>query len=224
MPCLNLVLEWVLHNTPICLIHVQRALIIDTYLWLQKMLQNITQSILVYLTGIHISNINTCEVKWKITQLCSTLFRVPMDYSPPSSSVHGILQARILEWVAISFSSRYSQPKDWTLVSCITGRFITLWATRECNDGQMVSIYLDFSILLYDVYFWSLQIASSAEDYNLSEPVQNHHLQRTCELYPQVIPQVYIYTELWFIYNLPVFLISLLLLWFGELGNGTQNI
>ena len=60
-------------------------------------------------------------------QLCS-----PMDYSPPSSSVHGILQARILEWVALPSSSGSSLPGDWTCVSCIsciTGRFFTHWAT-----------------------------------------------------------------------------------------------
>ena len=46
-------------------------------------------------------------------------------YSPPGSSVHGILQARILEWVAISFSRGSSQPRDQTCVSCIAGRFFT---------------------------------------------------------------------------------------------------
>ena len=45
-----------------------------------------------------------------------------MDRSLPGSSVHGIFQARILEWVAISFSRRSSQPRDWTWVSCIVGR------------------------------------------------------------------------------------------------------
>ena len=54
----------------------------------------------------------------------------PMDYSPPGSSVHGILQARILEWTAISFSRGSSQPSDWTRVSCIAGRFFTIWVTR----------------------------------------------------------------------------------------------
>ena len=54
-----------------------------------------------------------------------------MDYSPPSSSVHGIFPARILEWVAISFSRGSSQPRDQTQVSCITGSFFTNWATRE---------------------------------------------------------------------------------------------
>ena len=49
----------------------------------------------------------------------------PMDYSLPGSSVHGILQARILEWVAIPISRRSSPPRDWTLVFCIAGRFFT---------------------------------------------------------------------------------------------------
>ena len=65
-----------------------------------------------------------------VTQLCPTLCD-PMDCSPPGSSVHGILQARILEWVAILFSSAYFQHRDQTQASCIAGRFFTIWATRE---------------------------------------------------------------------------------------------
>ena len=53
-----------------------------------------------------------------------------MDSSPPGSSVCGILQARILEWVAISFSRDSSQPRDRTQVPCVAGRFFTIWATR----------------------------------------------------------------------------------------------
>ena len=53
-----------------------------------------------------------------------------MDCSPPGSSVHGILQARILEWVVIPFSKGSSSPRDWTLVSCTGVRFFTVWATR----------------------------------------------------------------------------------------------
>ena len=49
----------------------------------------------------------------------------PMDCSLPGSSVHGILQARILEWVAISFSRESSQPRNQTQVSCIASRFFT---------------------------------------------------------------------------------------------------
>ena len=55
----------------------------------------------------------------------------PTDCSPSGSSVHGILQARVLEWVTISFSRGSSQPRDWTWVSRIAGRHFTIWATRE---------------------------------------------------------------------------------------------
>ena len=54
-----------------------------------------------------------------------------MDISPPGSSIHGILQARILELVAILFSRGSSQTRDWTQVSCTAGRFFTNWANRE---------------------------------------------------------------------------------------------
>ena len=70
-------------------------------------------------------------VSWVIvTQLCPTLCN-SMDCSLPSSSVHGILQARILEWVAISISRGSSWPRNWAQVCCIADRFFTIWATRE---------------------------------------------------------------------------------------------
>ena len=68
-----------------------------------------------------------------LAQSCLILCN-PMDCSPPGSSVHGILQARILEWVAIPFSRGSSQPRDWTWVSCIAGGFFTVWATREAPE------------------------------------------------------------------------------------------
>ena len=55
----------------------------------------------------------------------------PYGCSPPTFSVHGILQARILEWVAIPFSRGSSWPRDWTWVSWIAGGLFTIWATRE---------------------------------------------------------------------------------------------
>ena len=69
-------------------------------------------------------------MKVKVAQSCPTLCD-PMDCSPPGSSVHGILQARILEWVAVSFSRGSSQPRDRTQVSRIAGGFFTSWATRD---------------------------------------------------------------------------------------------
>ena len=64
----------------------------------------------------------------------SPTLRDPMDCDPPGSSIHGILQARILEWVAIPFSRRSFQFRDQTQVSRITGRFFTIWATREAKQ------------------------------------------------------------------------------------------
>ena len=57
----------------------------------------------------------------------------PRDCSPPGSSVHGVLQGRILEWVDFPFSRESSQPRDQTQVSCIAGRFFTSWAAREAQ-------------------------------------------------------------------------------------------
>ena len=53
------------------------------------------------------------------------------------SSVHGILQVRVLEWVAIPFSRGSSWPKDWIWVLCIAGRSFTIWATREAQTAAI---------------------------------------------------------------------------------------
>ena len=73
----------------------------------------------------------------KLFQSCLTLCD-PMDYRLPGSSIYGITQTRILEWVAISFSRGFSgprewtqRPRDWIQVSCIVDRFFTVWATKE---------------------------------------------------------------------------------------------
>ena len=58
----------------------------------------------------------------------------PIDCSPPGSSVHGILKARILEWVAMPSSKGSSQPRGRTQVSCVAGGFFTIWATREAHE------------------------------------------------------------------------------------------
>ena len=81
-------------------------------------------------------------VKVLVIQTCLTLCS-PMDYSPPGSSIHGILQARILEWVAITLSRRSSWPWDWTQISCIAGGFFTIWATREapiCDNKHYMEL------------------------------------------------------------------------------------
>ena len=65
-----------------------------------------------------------------VAQSCLTLCN-PTDCSPPGSSVHGILQARMLEWVAMPSSRGSSQPRDRTQISCIVGRFFTIQTTKE---------------------------------------------------------------------------------------------
>ena len=59
------------------------------------------------------------------------------DCSPPGFSAHGILQTRILEWIAIPFSRGSSQPRDRTLISFIAGRFFTLWAIGKSRYYQL---------------------------------------------------------------------------------------
>ena len=61
-----------------------------------------------------------------------------MDCNLPGSSIHGIFQARILEWVAISFSRRSSKPRDRTQVSCVIGRCFIIWATGEVQPRQHI--------------------------------------------------------------------------------------
>ena len=79
--------------------------------------------------------------KWKWSHSVVSNSAIPWMEEParPGSSVHGIFQARVLEWVPISFSRESSQPRDWTQVSCIVGRSFTIWATREVG-GIFISI------------------------------------------------------------------------------------
>ena len=70
-----------------------------------------------------------CLGWYLVTKSCLTLCD-PLDCSPPGSSVCRILQTRILQWVAISFSWGSSWSKDWAWVSCTAGGFFTDWATR----------------------------------------------------------------------------------------------
>ena len=78
-----------------------------------------------------------------VAQLCTTLCD-PVDYSLPGSSFHGVFQARILEWVAISYSRESSWPRDWTQVFCISslaGRFFT-----TAPPGKPTCIYTIYNI------------------------------------------------------------------------------
>ena len=91
-----------------------------------------------------------------VIQLCLT-FCNPMDCSLPGSSIHGTLQARILEQVAILFSSQSSLPRDWTRSSHIAGRFFSAWATRESHSFH-ISKPLLRSSPLFEILSLSLGI------------------------------------------------------------------
>ena len=71
----------------------------------------------------------------------------PIDYSPQGSSVHGISQARILEWVAISFSRGSSRPRDQNCISCLAGGFFT-WESQNNKCNLISSIISESSLYL----------------------------------------------------------------------------
>ena len=88
----------------------------------------------------------------KSLQSCPTLCD-PIDSSLLGSSVHGISQARILVWVAISCPRRSSWLRDWTLVSCAAGRFLTKWATREAPFLFITEWYsVEWTYLILSMY------------------------------------------------------------------------
>ena len=86
-------------------------------------------------------------------QLYPTVWK-PIDCSPSGSSVHGILQARILEQVVISFSRGSSQPRNQTQVSCIAGRFFTIWAIREALQKGIFRAMKLYCVILH----WGMHV------------------------------------------------------------------
>ena len=92
--------------------------------------KDITLPTKVHLVKAMVFPIVMYRCEGEVAQPCPTLCD-PVDCSLPGFSIHGILQARILEWVTISFSRGYSQPRGRTQVSHIGGRCFNLWATRE---------------------------------------------------------------------------------------------
>ena len=89
-----------------------------------------------------------------VYQLCLTLCNY-MDCSPLGSSVHEVLQARILEWVAIPFCRGSSWSRDQTLASCIAGRFFTIWATREAHN--IFSSHIFNWLVCWGLGFWTVK-------------------------------------------------------------------
>ena len=77
-----------------------------------------------------------------------------MDYSPPGSSVHGVFQARILEWVAISFCTGSSWPRDWTQVSCVfclAGRFFITEPLKQKDINNVTLKFFHINIQWFQV-------------------------------------------------------------------------
>ena len=121
-----------------------------------------------------------------------------MDCSLPGSCIHEISQARILEWVAISFSRRSSQPRDWTWLSHIVGRRFIIQATKEVHykwyflffsiSNKLCRNITDFNILFYlKPCFSSVQFSHSV----VSDSLRPHGLQHARLPCPSPTPRVY---------------------------------
>ena len=90
----------------------------------------------------------------EVAQSCLTLCN-PLDFSLPGSSIHGIFQVRVMEWIAIFFSWGSSQPRHQTWVSCISGRHFTIWVTRE---AWVSLIFLRGSLVFPVLLFSSISL------------------------------------------------------------------
>ena len=94
-----------------------------------------------YIKSLHIEN--NPQLTWGVC-VCHSIMSDSLwpreQCSPPGSSVHGILQIRMLEWVAISFSKGSSRPRDWTCASCISRQILYHWATREAQLWSITSL------------------------------------------------------------------------------------
>ena len=87
-----------------------------------------------------------------------------MDCSPPGFSVLGILQARILEWVAMPSSRRSSWPRDWSWVSCTASRFFTNWASSEALSQEgMWACHHKEGWMPKNWWFWTLVLEETLE-------------------------------------------------------------
>ena len=122
------------------------------------------QLVKIYLTvHFYVHKVKVSEVAQSCPTLCD-----PVNCSSPGSSVHGILQARILEWVAISFSRESSWPRDRTQVSRIAGRRFNLWATREAlcacffiNACDKIISFAYFNLYTVHVNFKQLSVLNN---------------------------------------------------------------
>ena len=105
-----------------------------------------------------------------VTQSCPTLCD-SVDCGSPGSSAHGILQARILEWVANPFSRESSWRRDWTWVSCIGGRFFTIWVIREVHNWKSKDLKW---VSLEDPWFWVARLPLTFQECLCTKSLQMH--------------------------------------------------
>ena len=121
--------------------------------WIQARWERVFRFMYYILIYFAQNNLSSFTIKISLSWLTMKAFVIhsrltlcdPMT-SPPVSSIQGILQARILEWLPIPFSRRSSQSRDWTRISCTAGRFFTIWATREAF-GYIIRDYLISSLV-----------------------------------------------------------------------------
>ena len=93
----------------------------------------------IWYIGVLQQRAGSLNIESEVAQSCLTLCD-PIDYSLPISSVHGILQARILKWAAIPFSRGSSWPRDWSWVYCIARRFFIVWVTRKWKKNRYLML------------------------------------------------------------------------------------
>ena len=131
-----------------------------------------TQSQIDMCTPMFIAALCIIAKVWKppseVAQSCSTLCD-PVDYSLSGSSMHGIFQARVLEWIAISFSRRPSRPRNRSQVSRIAGRRFTMGAIREAQRKQPKCPLIDERIKMWCIYY--------------GRPFSHQNRRKSCDLW-----------------------------------------
>ena len=143
-----------------------------TFWWKCKLMKPLCRTVRKFLWKLkNFMKKENC-MKVKVAQLCWTLCN-PMDYR-----VHGILQTRILQWVAIPFSRESLQPRDRTRVSSIASGFFTSWATREAHEywsGQLFPSPGDLPDPGIELGSLALQVYSLPAELS-GEPTESCHM------------------------------------------------
>ena len=137
--------------------------------------------------------------------LSCQLFCHSMDYSRPGSSLHGILQAKLLEWVVMPFSRGSSWPRDQICVSWIAGRFFTVWTTRENPLQKFSSVQLLSHVWLFATPWTAAHQASLSIINSRSPPkpmsiesvMPSNHLILCCPLLllPSIFPSIRVFSN-----------------------------